>query len=86
MTVYVHLMHTAVMGLSEIMRAFDRVRQLERTNPLLAFAYLAEAIGDGRIRCDACATAQLGEIRDMARRAVKAATGAEFCNELYPDI
>jgi hypothetical protein len=73
------------MVLSEIMHAFDRVRQMERANPLLAFAYLAEAIGDGRIRCDACASAQLAEIRDMARRAVRAATGGEFHNELYPD-
>jgi hypothetical protein len=73
------------MVLTEIMRAFDRVRQMERNNPLLAFACLAEAIGDGRIRGDACASAQLAEIRDMARRAVRSATGAEFFNELYPE-
>jgi hypothetical protein len=68
---------------TELIRAFERVRQMERDNPLLAFAYLAEGIGDGRIRCDACANAQLAEIRDMARRAVRRASGGQFHNELY---
>jgi hypothetical protein len=71
--------------ISPLMAAFDRRQALARSDPLLAYAYLAEAAADRRIEAGVSAVSLLTMLRNRAREAVEAHTGANFENRLYPE-
>jgi hypothetical protein len=76
---------TAARPLSPVMAAFDRRQALAKSDPLLAYAYLAEAAADRRIEAEVSAVSLLTMLRNRAREAVEAHTGATFENRLYPE-
>lgn len=55
---------------SPTMARFDARQALAKSDPLLAFAYFAEAVADGRAECDQCAGAQLATLAAAAREAL----------------
>lgn len=57
------------------MLAFDRRQQIGHTDPLLAFALRAAAIGERRADCDVCDASLLATIAREAREAVQKSGG-----------
>lgn len=64
---------------------YDARLSLAHTDPLLALAYFVEAVGACRAECCSVDPSKLATLAHRARRAVEAATGRPFRNELYPD-
>lgn len=69
---------------SKVMADFDRRQTVAKSDPLLAFAYFAEAVADRRIFNDQDGLSLLATLAERAREAVAEHTGRPFANTLYP--
>lgn len=69
---------------SEADRRWEANKQLERTDPMLAKLFRAEAIADHRAENHVCEAAKLPMIRDLLREVIELRTGRAFKNVLFP--
>lgn len=69
---------------SEVVAAFDKRIALEKSNPLLALAYLVEATDDLRTMGGQDAYSKLAALGANARRLLRAAGHLEKAYDLYP--